>query len=138
MAVAQSETGAYSGPRALIVPEDAWQPVAEALRARGYGLRRQPHAPAQMPRYVTRRTPGIAEPATPRRVTGGATLTEREVQVLRGMAQGMRNPAIARELYLAPDTVKTHARTLFRKIGARSRAHAVAIGHQLGILGGDA
>ena len=43
------------------------------------------------------------------------------------------NAEIGRELYLSEDTVKTHARRLFRKLGASDRAHAVALGLPLGL-----
>ena len=55
-------------------------------------------------------------------------LTERELQILRGMSQGHSNGEIGRKLYLSEDTVKTHARRLFQKLGAHDRAHAVALG----------
>jgi DNA-binding NarL/FixJ family response regulator len=55
-------------------------------------------------------------------------LTERELQILRGMSQGNSNGEIGRKLYLSEDTVKTHARRLFQKLGAHDRAHAVALG----------
>ncbi|WP_164704736.1 response regulator transcription factor, partial [Blastococcus litoris] len=42
----------------------------------------------------------------------------REMQVLTGMSQGKSNAQIGRELYLSEDTIKTHARRLFRKLGA--------------------
>jgi len=54
--------------------------------------------------------------------------TERELQILRGMSMGHSNSEIGRELFLSEDTVKTHARRLFQKLGARDRAHAVALG----------
>ncbi len=74
---------------------------------------------------------GVADPApTGRRLT----LTERELQVLRGMADGKSNAEIGRELFVSEDTVKTHARRLFRKLGARDRAHAVAAGFRLGLV----
>ena len=74
---------------------------------------------------------GVAEPApTGRRLT----LTERELQVLRGMADGKSNAEIGRELFVSEDTVKTHARRLFRKLGARDRAHAVAAGFRAGLV----
>lgn len=63
-----------------------------------------------------------------------ATLTERELQVLRGMADGKSNAEIGRELFVSEDTVKTHARRLFRKLGARDRAHAVAAGFRSGLV----
>jgi DNA-binding NarL/FixJ family response regulator len=62
-------------------------------------------------------------------------LTERELQVLRGMADGKSNAEIGRELFVSEDTVKTHARRLFRKLGARDRAHAVASGFRTGLVG---
>ena len=61
-------------------------------------------------------------------------LTEREMQVLDGMSRGRSNAEIGRELYLSEDTVKTHARRLFRKLGAADRAHAVALGFRLGLV----
>jgi DNA-binding NarL/FixJ family response regulator len=61
-------------------------------------------------------------------------LTEREMQVLRGMADGKSNAEIGRELFVSEDTVKTHARRLFRKLSARDRAHAVAAAFRAGIV----
>jgi DNA-binding NarL/FixJ family response regulator len=75
---------------------------------------------------------GDGAAATPIRLR--APLTERELQVLRGMADGKSNAEIGRDLYVSEDTVKTHARRLFRKLGARDRAHAVAVGFRSGTL----
>ncbi len=61
-------------------------------------------------------------------------LTEREVQVLRGMTEGKSNAEIGRELFVSEDTVKTHARRLYRKLGARDRAHAVASAFRAGLV----
>ena len=57
-----------------------------------------------------------------------------EMQVLTGMSQGKSNAQIGRELYLSEDTIKTHARRLFRKLGAKDRAEAVATGFRRGIM----
>lgn len=62
------------------------------------------------------------------------SLTERERQVLDGMARGRSNAQIGVELFLSEDTVKTHARRLFRKLAAHDRAHAVAEGFRHGLL----
>ena len=62
------------------------------------------------------------------------SLTEREQQVLDGMSRGKSNAEIGRELYLSEDTVKTHARRLFRKLAAADRAQAVALGFRWGFL----
>ena len=61
-------------------------------------------------------------------------LSEREIQVLDGMSRGLSNSEIGRELYLSEDTVKTHARRLYRKLGAADRAQAVASGFRWGLL----
>lgn len=58
----------------------------------------------------------------------GDPLTIREHEVLRGMAEGLSNREIGTRLFLSEDTIKTHARRLYRKLGARDRAHAVRIG----------
>jgi DNA-binding NarL/FixJ family response regulator len=62
------------------------------------------------------------------------TLTERELQVLTGMSRGRSNAEIGKELYLSEDTVKTHARRLFRKLSAADRAQAVAVGFRWGLV----
>ena len=64
----------------------------------------------------------------------GVNLTEREMQVLRGMSQGKSNGQIGRELYLSEDTIKTHARRLFRNLGVNDRAQAVASGFRLRLV----
>lgn len=62
------------------------------------------------------------------------TPTERELQVLQGMSQGRSNGEIGKDLFLSEDTVKTHARRLFKKLGANDRAHAVALGFRGGLV----
>ncbi len=61
-------------------------------------------------------------------------LTERERQVLTGMSRGRSNAEIGKELFLSEDTVKTHARRLFRKLNAADRAQAVAVGFRWGLV----
>ena len=61
-------------------------------------------------------------------------LTERELEVLHGMSNGRSNQEIGRQLFLSLDTVKTHARRLYSKLGAQDRAHAVALGLRQGLL----
>jgi DNA-binding NarL/FixJ family response regulator len=75
-------------------------------------------------------------PRRPRPTEMGAppTLTAREVQVLEGMSHGRSNAEIGRDLFLSEDTVKTHARRLFKKLGASDRAHAVALGFRWGLV----
>ncbi len=77
---------------------------------------------------------GSDRPAAARPDRSAIGLTERELQVLLGMAEGKSNAEIGRELFVSEDTVKTHARRLFRKLGARDRAHAVAAGFRAGLV----
>jgi DNA-binding NarL/FixJ family response regulator len=56
-----------------------------------------------------------------------AALTSREREVLRGVMRGLSNKQIGRELDLAEVTVKLHLRTIFRKIGARTRSEAAVL-----------
>ena len=72
--------------------------------------------------------------AAVRETTPTVTLSMREMQVLTGMSQGKSNAQIGRELYLSEDTIKTHARRLFRKLGAKDRAEAVATGFRRGMM----
>lgn len=65
---------------------------------------------------------------------GALKLTERELQVLTGMAAGQSNGEIGKNLFLSEDTVKTHARRIYKKFGARDRAHAVRNGLRLNII----
>lgn len=61
-------------------------------------------------------------------------LTSREIQVLVGIANGLDNGEIGRALFLSEDTIKSHVRGLFRKLGARNRAHAVRLAFDVGVL----
>ena len=55
-------------------------------------------------------------------------LTPREIEVLGALSNGLSNKAVARRLGISPHTVKFHIESLFRKLGAASRAEAVAKG----------
>jgi len=54
-------------------------------------------------------------------------LTDKQLDVLSCMSQGMSNKQIARELTIAETTVKTHVSAILRKLGASSRVHAIVI-----------
>jgi DNA-binding NarL/FixJ family response regulator len=81
-------------------------------------------------------TPVVTRTELPAQSTGGTevSLTKREVEVLVGMSNGRSNAQIGQELFLSEDTIKTHARRLFRKLGAADRAQAVAIGLRRGLI----
>ena len=87
----------------------------EVLQARLDGLRRQ---------LMTR--PRVASP--------GDMLTEREVAVLRLLRGSLSLREISQELYVSPNTVKTHAQAIYRKLGVSSRHDAVLRGRNAGML----
>ena len=62
------------------------------------------------------------------------TLSDREIEVLRLYAAGLTNPEIASRLFLALNTVKTHSRTIYGKLGVHNRTQAVARARALGVL----
>jgi LuxR family maltose regulon positive regulatory protein len=61
-------------------------------------------------------------------------LTERERDVLRLLAAGRSNPEIARILYVELNTVKTHVKSLYGKLGVHSRVQATQRAQELGLI----
>ena len=61
-------------------------------------------------------------------------LTRRELEVVRLLAEGLEQTEIAKQLVISPKTVSTHTQNIFRKLGVRNRAHAVAAAYQLELL----
>jgi LuxR family maltose regulon positive regulatory protein len=73
--------------------------------------------------------------AAPHRVVPrGSALTEREVVVLRLLRGTMSLREIGQELYVSPNTVKSHAQAIYRKLGVSTRHDAVERGHESGVL----
>jgi LuxR family transcriptional regulator, maltose regulon positive regulatory protein len=62
------------------------------------------------------------------------TLTSAELRVLRLLPTHLSFPAIAKSLFVSPNTVKTHVRAVYRKLDASSRAEAVAMALDAGLL----
>jgi DNA-binding NarL/FixJ family response regulator len=62
------------------------------------------------------------------------SLTDREIDVLRGVAAGKSNKLIAAELDISEGTVKTHMKSILPKLDASDRTHAVMIALKRGIL----
>jgi len=108
------------------------------LRAEGGRIPQQAGAPNGVPAWSGAAPLNGSAPTTVRSMVREATpqvsLSMREMQVLTGMSQGKSNAQIGRELYLSEDTIKTHARRLFRKLGAKDRAEAVALGFRRGMM----
>ena len=76
---------------------------------------------------------GPLAPTTAEREANGAGLSGREVEILQGVARGLANRAIARELWLSDQTVKFHLHNIYRKleVGNRTQAAKYAFDHGL-------
>ena len=61
-------------------------------------------------------------------------LSERELEVLRLMADGLTNPEIARKLYLSPNTLKAHSQNIYQKLNVHNRMEAVNKGRDWDLI----
>jgi len=91
-------------------------------------IRRYPHGMAAMAARLDGARKGLRENQNgERRIEH---LTARELDILRMLTTSQSLSQIAAELYLSPNTVKTHTMSLYRKLGVRSRSEAVKIGRE--------
>jgi two-component system nitrate/nitrite response regulator NarL len=77
---------------------------------------------------------GLAEQIRGHRSPAGATLSERELEILLEVAEGHSAAEIATTLHLAESTVKTHLTRIYDKLGVSERAAAVATALRRGVI----
>jgi LuxR family transcriptional regulator, maltose regulon positive regulatory protein len=125
-AAAEGEVRAFSRHGALVVP------LLESLAASGdpsafartvLQACRRSAATGAVPAPAGREQPGLAEP-----------LSARELEVLRLLASDLDGPDIARHLFVSLNTVRTHTKSIYTKLGVNSRRAAVTRGRELGLL----
>ncbi|NII55145.1 response regulator transcription factor [Luteibacter sp. SG786] len=106
------------GARAYLLKAAGAQEILRAMRAAVRG--RQTVSPAAARQLADR--------------VGTEALTSREVAVLRLVALGQGNRAIAASLLVSEETVKSRVRSIFAKLGADDRTHAVTLARERGFL----
>lgn len=74
-----------------------------------------------------------ARPAVPNSEQPFPELTDRELEILRFIAQGHNNPEIARKLFLSPKTVRNHITNIFSKLQVADRAQAIVRAREAGL-----
>lgn len=117
--------------------EQVHEPHVDARLVKHLAQLLRPVPPSAFVAVVDALAPHLIQPGTPAPVVAlpdGQRPTGRELQVLVGISRGYGNAEIGAGLYLAEDTVKTVASRLYRRLGAKDRAHAVGLAYELGIL----
>ena len=87
---------------------------------------------AAFPAANAEQTPSSTPPTVETGMVG--LLSEREIEVLQLIAEGLTNQEVANRLYLSLHTVKVHARNIYGKLGVKNRTQAVAKARTLGII----
>jgi DNA-binding NarL/FixJ family response regulator len=64
-------------------------------------------------------------------------LSARELEVLRHLGRGLSNQELGRVLGISPETVKSHIKAIFQKLGAADRAEAIAHAYEFGLLSAE-
>jgi two-component system, NarL family, response regulator len=109
------------GARAIVQKRFAVETLTEAIRAVADGL-------VWMPPALQ------AELASQWATPSGAQLTERERDIVRSVALGLRNAEVAKQLAISEATVKTHLNKIFQKLGVRDRMELVRYAARVGLV----
>jgi NarL family two-component system response regulator YdfI len=122
--------GLRSGARSYLLKDTKRQVLFDTLRAaaRGESLLSQ-----DVLGRVVGQSGGVATPA-PKPASSEIALTDREQEVLIGVARGERSKEIAAQLGITERTVKAHLASIYNKLGVDSRAAAIAVASQRGLL----
>ncbi|MES2440568.1 MAG: response regulator transcription factor [Verrucomicrobiota bacterium] len=107
-----------AGARGYLLKDTTKEEIIAAVRQIHAGQRFLPQA--------------IASRLADRMVRPG--LTPRELDVLRLVSRGRANKEIASAMFISEETVKTHMKSLFQKLGVHDRAEAVAVSLQRGLI----
>ncbi|MEO5915326.1 MAG: response regulator transcription factor [Luteolibacter sp.] len=107
-----------AGARGYLLKDTTSEELVAAIRQVHAGERHMPHA------IASRLADRLVRP----------TLTPRELDVLRLVAKGRTNKELASAMFVSEETVKSHMKALFQKLGVHDRAEAVSVSLKRGII----
>ena len=130
--------GLQAGARGFLLKDTGRETLFHTIRAAARGeTLLQPEIMLRVMAHTGKPvSTGQAAKAAPPEPIEQAVLTERELEVLTAVARGDRNKEIAQQLGVTERTVKAHLTNVYNKLGVDSRAAAVSVGIQQGILRG--
>ena len=121
---------------------DEGKPMRMAISDFRLSIEKQPHGQNhKLLGYVDKLLAAFAQPAAmPKSKIQNQkskmleSLSQRECEILKLIAQGLSNREIGERLFLALDTIKGHNRKIFDKLQVQSRTEAIARAHELGLI----
>lgn len=125
--------GLQAGARGYLLKDTSRDVLFHTIRAaaRGEALL----SPEILQRLLVRSTPPPAStPVQPAQKRADGLLSERELEILQAVAHGDRSKEIAARLEITERTVKAHLASIYNKLGVDSRAAAIAVAAQKGLL----
>jgi two-component system, NarL family, response regulator YdfI len=122
--------GLQAGACGYLLKDCSLETLVQAIRAAARGEMLVP--PEVMARILARAAQAVAPTRAATR--GPLDLTEREREVLAGVARGERSKEIAQRLGISERTVGSYLNNVFTKLGVDSRASAVAVAMERGLL----
>lgn len=120
--------GLQSGARGYLLKDSSRESLLDTIRAAVKG------ETLLKPEILARVLASPSQPKPAPISQTDFTLTERELEVLQAASRGERNKEIAYKLGITERTVKAHLQSIYQKFGVDSRAAAVAVAAQKGLL----
>lgn len=120
--------GLQAGARGYLLKDTDRSTLFDTIRAAARG------ETLLKPEFVARVLSQAKQPASASKSTASVNLTDRELEVLSSVARGERSKEIAVQLGISERTVKAHLASIYNKLGVDSRAAAIAVSAQMGLL----
>ena len=132
-------TKALKAPIVVFTADGGARLLSEALKAGVKGYVRKDSPSADLVRAIEAARDGefYVDPGLSSTIVlekGDRTLSARQRQILQMLADGMQTDAVAKDLGLSTETVRTHTKRILAKLEASTRTQAVAIGIRYGLI----